>query len=461
MRLVVLPSSDGHPTPEGVCEVLRNGVPFLFRNALHEANISNLRYYDSISEQETHFCMIHLLRVDDTSPILIGDIVRLKNMPVAPLTHLVIDHLRTMLAHLEQPGNSHQQVITLNNLLLAAKERNLTASSNTLFNQEANSVLGRALHLWPQLSHVLLTATPLFPSIPPAGSIGPTSPTNLLDNERSNLAFVDSLAEIDSDQEDDVQVHGNPGPLVDSRVQTICRITKKVVRLLRDRKIDCALFGSAACWLYGNTRVPDVCTLFHSYFQLNLILQDIDLVAFPPPELSREPLKDIIQQGHPRLHLERPANPSAPFKILFFYLDGINGPRGFFPGNKCKIDILIPGILHLPHLSGSQIPQLGGLPVVPFSVLLLQKLQGWDDHRKMRWSEPKKFAKSSIDARDLQELLTLQQHIVPLRVSQPWNDTSLFTEEFMSLSRQRVRDFCDHFPACKHDFELLGLFLLV
>jgi len=406
--------------------------------------------------------MIHLLQADNTPPTLIGDIVRLKNMPAAPLNLLVIDHLRTMLICLEKPGNFHQnlssQVITLNNLLLAAKERTLSASSNTFFNQEANSVLGRALHLLPRFSRVLLTATPLFPAITSAGSIGSTPQASLPNDERGKLAFVNSLAEIDSDQED-VQVHGNSGPLIDSRVQTICRITKKVVMLLRDLEIDCALFGSAACWLYGNTRVPDVCSFFHSYFKLNLISQDIDLVAFPLPELSREPLKHIIQQAHPRLHLERSANPTASFKILYFYLDGINGPRGFFPGNKCKIDILIPGILHLPHLSGSQIRQLGGLPVVPFSVLLLQKLQGWDDHRKQRWTDPKKYAKSSIDARDLQELLNLEQHVVPLRVSQPWNDLSLFGEEFMNLSRQRVQDFCDHFPTCKHDFELLGLFL--
>ena len=72
--------------------------------------------------------------------------------------------------------------------------------------------------------------------------------------------------------------------------------------------------------------------------------------------------------------------------------------------------------------------------MVPFSVLVLQKLQGWDDHRKLRWTEPKKYAKASIDARDLQELLTLEQHVARLRVLQPWNETSLFTEEFKFIS---------------------------
>lgn len=94
--------------------------------------------------------------------------------------------------------------------------------------------------------------------------------------------------------------------------------------------------------------------------------------------------------------------------------------------------------------------------MVPFSVLLLQKLQGWDDHRKLRWTYPKKYAKASIDARDLQHLLTLEEHVAPLKESQPWND-SLFTEEFKVLSHQRARDFCGSFPDCRQHFELLGI----
>ena len=172
--------------------------------------------------------------------------------------------------------------------------------------------------------------------------------------------------------------------------------------------------------------------------------------------MSQEELKRLVQRTHPYLRLERSANPDADFRILFFNLDKITGPRGFFTGNKCKIDVLIPGLLHLPRLSGTQITQLGGLPVVPFSVLLLQKLQGWDDHRKLRWSEPKKYAKASTDARDLQQLLTLDRHLTPLRISRPWNDPSLFGDEFRDLSRQRVRDFCTIFPTCRQDFNLLG-----
>jgi len=36
------------------------------------------------------------------------------------------------------------------------------------------------------------------------------------------------------------------------------------------------------------------------------------------------------------------------------------------------------------------------------------------------------YAKETIDARDLQELLTLDECVVPLRVSQPWNDSAVY-----------------------------------
>jgi hypothetical protein len=185
--------------------------------------------------------------------------------------------------------------------------------------------------------------------------------------------------------------------------------------------------------------------------------QDLDILTFPPEGMTREQIKQSIHDSSRSFYLERSAKPQETYKILYYRFDEIKGPRGFFLGNKCKVDILVPGIMHLPALSPTHIQKLGGLPLLPFSVLMLQKLQAWDDHRNLRWTEPKKYAKSAIDARDLQHLLTLTDHVVPLRVSKPWRDLVLFGEEFQNLSFRRARDFCSLFPECKHDFELLGL----
>ena len=255
-------NSDGYPTPESISEVLQNSYPFHFR----KADTSNLRYYDFVSGRE-HFCSIRLLRVEKPFLIFNDDIIRIRNMPVPILIYLLIEHLRTLFAYLEKPGNRDldcselsSQIITLNNLLLTVNGRTLSASSNVIFNQEASSLLRRALDVLPQSSCELLSAILFAPAIvPAAGSFGSISSPNLPENHITNAAFVDSLDEIDSNQ-GNVQLHNSSRPedQIDPRVQTICRIAKTVVGLLRNLNIECALFGSTACWLYGNPRVPNV-----------------------------------------------------------------------------------------------------------------------------------------------------------------------------------------------------------
>ncbi len=187
-------------------------------------------------------------------------------------------------------------------------------------------------------------------------------------------------------------------------------------------------------------------------------LQDVDILVFPPSQVPREQIKQAIENSSRKsFRLERSANPDAAYKVLYYRFGSMKRPRGFFPGNKCKIDILIPGILHLPTIPRSQITRLDGLPVVPFSLLVLQKLQAWDDHLQLRWKDPKRYAKAAIDARDLQNLLSLDKHVAPLKVSRPWDDPVLFSQEFQDLSKRRVRDFCNHFPEFQNDFESLGL----
>ena len=151
----------------------------------------NLRYYDYISEGE-HFCTIHLLRIDNTSPIHTGDIVHLKDMPAALLIHVLIDYLREMLTCREQHGNypdcsepPSSQVITgnLNNLLLATKGKALSVSSNSLFSREAHDVQRRTL----------LSDMPLSLAIDPSRSFGssllPTT-TSLPNDGRMWLSLI-------------------------------------------------------------------------------------------------------------------------------------------------------------------------------------------------------------------------------------------------------------------------------
>ncbi|KAF8153408.1 hypothetical protein B0H34DRAFT_662490 [Crassisporium funariophilum] len=204
--------------------------------------------------------------------------------------------------------------------------------------------------------------------------------------------------------------------------------------------MDCALFGSLASSLYGNTRPPN----------------DVDIVVFPPAGLviTAEWLKRLIVKSDEQHFFLAPAKDStATYKLLYFRVDSTLTPRHTFHLNRCKVDLLLPGTMHLPYLPPRLINIQDGLPVIPFSLLLLQKLQGWDDHRGM--AEPHKYRKHTTDAADVQNLLKLQ-HVVALRFSQPWNERILFSDEFMSLSVRRVRQFCSFYSDCTEEWRRLG-----
>ena len=194
-----------------------------------------------------------------------------------------------------------------------------------------------------------------------------------------------------------------------------------------------------------------------SSFPDSFVFQDVDLLALPPTgiHITAEWLKRaIVKLDSENFCLGLPKDPKATFRILYFNVDDKLALPNTFHKNKCKIDILFPNTLHLPSLPKTEIKWQHGLPVVPFSLLLLQKLQGWDDHRKM--SEYYKNEKQFTDAADVKNLLGLE-HVVSLRFSRPWSDRRFFCHEFQVLSLQRVEDFCREYPTSKEEWVRLGL----
>lgn len=94
------------------------------------------------------------------------------------------------------------------------------------------------------------------------------------------------------------------------------------------------------------------------------------------------------------------------------------------------------------------------IPLVPFSLLLLHKLQGWDDHRKAE--ETYKQKRQSTDAADVRRMLNLKQEMVAIQASPPWGDSELFSEEFQSLTKERVKEYCTVFPDRVERWKSLG-----
>jgi hypothetical protein len=119
----------------------------------------------------------------------------------------------------------------------------------------------------------------------------------------------------------------------------------------------------------------------------------------------------------------------------------------------CKVDILLTGsgsTLNLPWIPPEKIEYINYLPVAPFSLLLLLKLQGWEDHRHssrgdFQW-------KSRTDATDIDQMLMLMtENGYTLADVNGWVE-----EDFLTKSEQRVRAFVKTFAWSRDDWRTFG-----
>ncbi|KAF8953522.1 hypothetical protein BDZ97DRAFT_1679381 [Flammula alnicola] len=136
-------------------------------------------------------------------------------------------------------------------------------------------------------------------------------------------------------------------------------------------------------------------------------------------------------------------DPSAEYRIMWY--------RQQYRGPECKVDILVPGIMHLPHLRPERVLLIEDLPVVPFALLLLHKLQGWDDHCKAEVQH-----KKQKQAADGKRLMGLRHQVQILQDTTPWVDEELFNDEFWALTMERVKAYCAVFPDRADDWKALG-----
>ncbi|KAI0760885.1 hypothetical protein BD413DRAFT_593939 [Trametes elegans] len=102
-----------------------------------------------------------------------------------------------------------------------------------------------------------------------------------------------------------------------------------------------------------------------------------------------------------KFYLVRSRNPRATYRVLWYRLPGWN--------KRCKVDILIPGILNVPNVPPAHIRMVTRgsyhLPVMPPIPQLLLKLQGWTDHRASTRLDMR--MKQYLDVRDIDALLEI------------------------------------------------------
>ncbi|KAF8996749.1 hypothetical protein BDQ17DRAFT_1198196, partial [Cyathus striatus] len=202
--------------------------------------------------------------------------------------------------------------------------------------------------------------------------------------------------------------------------------------------LKCALFGSLASRLYGVARCP----------------KDVDILTFPPPAnpITTGQIQDLIVANDARFFLKMPKDPKNVYRILWFRRRR---------KRECKVDILIPGIMSLPDL-GEEAEEIEKeritLPVLPFPIVLLQKLQGWSDHRVA--PEGFKRKKQSQDMGDVRKLLESREvnkfvSSSPV-LSDVWSNPTWFPGDFEEVSRRRVRLYCHYFPRMTGVWARLG-----
>ncbi|KAF8219289.1 hypothetical protein L208DRAFT_767547 [Tricholoma matsutake] len=205
------------------------------------------------------------------------------------------------------------------------------------------------------------------------------------------------------------------------------RAARAAVAVLEANGLDCCLFGSAACAIYGmENREPN----------------DVDIIVLST--MDREAIKELLESNDHRFYLVPSANPSNTYCVLWFTLRR---------ERACKVDILTPGVLSIPNIPVQRIlyqDKFPDIPITPFLCLLLLKLRGWVDHRE----DSRQYMRDKVpmDEGDIEELLDLAvEHEVHLR-KERW-----MPKWFVEEARERIAEYVQVFPYSASDWREIGL----
>ncbi|PBK85831.1 hypothetical protein ARMGADRAFT_893765, partial [Armillaria gallica] len=198
----------------------------------------------------------------------------------------------------------------------------------------------------------------------------------------------------------------------------------------------CAIFGSAACYLYGNKYQPN----------------DVDILVSSSEE-AEVVKRSLVNQDPLHFYFRRSKTPGAKYQVLWYQQQLNIGERVVC--RHTKVDIVMAGMMMLPFLSSRSTIMKNGLPLVPLEVFPLHKLQGWHDH--MMVSELHKQRKQTADVADIQCILEIiLQSLTVNERSCASVALSFFQEEFQRLTMDRVKLFCSVFAECMDDWYQLG-----
>lgn len=157
---------------------------------------------------------------------------------------------------------------------------------------------------------------------------------------------------------------------------------------------------------------------------------------------DQEELKRMLVRKDGDFYLTPSRKIGATYKIVYCRLD----QRSF---KTCKVDVLTPGIMNIPHIANDRIIQARSIPIMPFIPLLLLKLQAWSDHRNSTRFDMR--SKQYRDVSDIKELLAIGARRQEKLESAQW-----LPESFLSAATRRIIDFGMYYPECKKDWGTIG-----
>ncbi|GBE84653.1 hypothetical protein SCP_0606320 [Sparassis crispa] len=237
-----------------------------------------------------------------------------------------------------------------------------------------------------------------------------------------------------------------------AKIDEILTVAKKAVTIFANRGQPCCLFGSTACWVYGNSALSGS----------NRTPNDVDLLVISDQYRTAadcERLKQMLIEGDSSFFLRAPSrNQNADYRVLWYKLSSRPEQRE----RKCKVDILVPGLMSLPRVPVEHItdvvvsPRPGqahqvALPVMPLVPLLLMKLKGWKDHRDSDQAHMQ--VKQGDDVNDIARLLRIVKNQGAFGVRH--SSLNWLPDEFVAEAHGRVHEFVKRFPALAEKWEQL------
>ena len=290
-----MPRISGTLLGDNLAKVLVHTDPLKFRIRTNKTKSDPpmVAYFDpTVSSPKKNWCDLELVTVPNPPPPEFLSTIRVNGLPVPPAIHILVQALHELVAHYDSVKNEDGH---LNWKPLKKVQKNIkklstqpfTASDSPCLLDEsfmkiAFTLLKRLYAISPDLSPYIgafirrCEQKGYLPSLNYSTVAEIKKPTSMahvdrqesLDNSATNFDAQKPVASQASLTEVVPTIHPTSPPQQTatytlSRTEIVYHIAKQVVDILHRIRVECAIFGSLGCHLYGNERSPNVYPHFH------------------------------------------------------------------------------------------------------------------------------------------------------------------------------------------------------